>query len=303
MDLTIVINTYDMQREVPRTLMSALPPLQKNVTSRDYEIVVIDNGAEPALSLSGIDFAGVDVRLHRVAPEASHPSPVFAINDCVARLARGRFVMICIDGARMFSPYLVRRTLDILERNPNAFTYAGSRHLGRQVQSKAVETGYDQRQEDALLATVAWTKDLDHLFDISVWAGAHKRADPLAQNESNAFAVSAALWAQLGGYNPGFSSPGGGLCNLEIFNRFVDRADAHNVLLWGEATFHQIHGGAATSSDGYFTDSLEEYKKAVGQDYRRPNHRFDVDKGAAYNRKASVGKWHKFGKWYDFGRR
>ncbi|NDD63778.1 MAG: hypothetical protein EBZ36_07345, partial [Acidobacteria bacterium] len=34
-----------MAREAPRTILSALPPYQKNVTASDYEVIVVDNGS------------------------------------------------------------------------------------------------------------------------------------------------------------------------------------------------------------------------------------------------------------------
>ena len=164
MKLSVIVATYDMQREAPRTLQSLLSPLQKAVSSSEYEVIVIDNGSHHELSLSGPDFANVNVRLMRVPPEEAHPSLPFAINDCVSRMANGRFVLVCIDGARMFSPYLVRRTLDALNRAPDAFTYVGSRHLGPDVQMKSIHNGYNESKEDELLQSVEWTQDLDRLL-------------------------------------------------------------------------------------------------------------------------------------------
>ncbi|WP_136444138.1 glycosyltransferase family A protein [Pacificoceanicola onchidii] len=290
--LSIILNTYAMQREAPRTLRSMLPPLQKEVCATDYEVIVIDNGSPQALSLAGVDFGGVPVCLHRIAPEQSHPSPVFAMNACAADQARGRFVMLCIDGARMFSPYLVRRTIDALERAPGACTYVASRHLGPEVQMRSVQKGYDQAAEDALLAGAGWEADLDRLNAVSVWAGAHRHGTVYTQNESNAFALERALWLEMGGYREGFARSGGGLCNLEAFNRAMERPGARNILLWGEATFHQVHGGVATSKEGFFRDSQEEFRQAAGYDYRFPRYDFEVDMGLAYGREEAVGEWY-----------
>ncbi len=290
--LTIVLNTYNMQREVPRTLRSMVPPLQRGVSAQDYEVIVIDNGAQVPLSLEGIDCGGVDVHLWRLPPESSHASPVVAINACIAEQVETQFVMVCIDGARMFSPYLVRRTLDVLRANPAAFTYVSSRHLGPQIQSKSVKNGYNQTAEDELLSTIAWEQDLDHLHEISVWAGAQCHNNAFYQNESNALGLSRALWTDMGGYNQGFQRSGGGLCNHDLFKRLVERPNAQNVLLWGETTFHQIHGGAATSHAGYFTASLAEYKSAVGAENARPRYDFFVDKGLKYQRDMAVGKFY-----------
>ena len=200
--------------------------------------------------------------------------------------------MICIDGARMFSPYVVRRTLDALNRMPNSFTYVGSRHLGSDVQMKSTLSGYGPDQEDTLLQSVSWTQDLDRLNEISVWAGAHRYNNAFTQNESNAFALQRSLWQETGGYNLRFVRSGGGLRNLEIFKRFVERPDARNILLWGETTFHQVHVGAATSNADYFSKAQEEFKQAVGADYQLRCYNFEVDKGIAYGREAAIGQWY-----------
>ena len=149
---------------------------------------------------------------------------------------------------------------------------------------QSVKEGYDQAAEDKLLDSVPWQTDLDELYNISVWAGAHDPNNPLLQNESNAFALARTNWDFIGGYNEFFSRPGGGLCNLEIFNRIVNRNGALNILLWGESTFHQVHSGAATSHAGYFGESLEEFLRITGKNYKRPSYRFLVDPGEDFDR-------------------
>ena len=55
----------------------------------------------------------------------------------------------------------------------------------------------------------------------------------LLQNESNAFAMNRATWEWTGGYNEGFSRPGGGLCNLEIFSPVGEpRQGAERSAVW-----------------------------------------------------------------------
>ena len=290
--LSIIICAHHMQREVPRTLLSFLPPLQKDVDGVDYEIIVVDNGSPQALALGDVQHhASRPVRLVRIAAEGARASPVTAINAAVREQAAGEFLMICIDGARMASSHLVRRTVDVLARHPEAFTFVGSRHLGPKPQMLSVREGYDQAAEDILLAATPWREDLDRLFAISVWAGAHKDGNPLQQNESNAFAMSKESWRAMGGYDEGFVRPGGGLCNLELFSRHVRKPNALNVLLLGEATFHQVHNGAATSHDGYFDESLAEHAQVTGRDYSWPAYPFLADLGERYGRMAAVGKF------------
>lgn len=294
--LSIIICAYQMQREAPRTLFSFLPPLQKGVDGVDYEIIVVDNGSPQALTLGDAQRrASRPVRLVRVPAEDARASPVAAINAAVLEQAAGEWLMICIDGARLASSHLVRRTVDLLARHPQAFTFVGSRHLGPKPQMQSVREGYDQAAEDALLDATPWREDLDQLFAISVWAGAHKDGNPLLQNESNAFAMSKESWQAVGGYDERFVRPGGGLCNLELFSRHVRKPNALNVLLLGEATFHQVHNGAATSHDGYFNESLAEHTRVTGRDYSWPQYPFLADLGERYGRMEKVGQF-LFGK-------
>ena len=289
--LSIIVVGYKMQRELPRTLLSLLPPRQKAVETLDYEIIVIDNGSPEALDLDAVlERSPRPVRVDRIDMPVARTSPAHAINVAVRDRVRAERVMICIDGARLPSAYLVRRTADTLTRYPDAVTFVASRHLGPKPQMRSVLEGYDQTAEDVLLDSVSWEDDLDRLYAISVWAGAHDQRNPLQQNESNAFAMSRKTWDVLGGYDEGFVRPGGGLCNLEIFTRFVGRPQALNILLLGEATFHQVHGGAATSDDSYFKNSLTEHRAVTGKDYGRPAYSFLADLGESYGRLDAVGR-------------
>lgn len=290
-EMSVVVVTYDMQREAPRTIKALLPPLQRAADDIDYEIIVIDNGSRVPLTLPPDVAADGRVRLVRIAPQDAKASPASCVNWAVSEIATGGSLMICVDGARLPSAYLVRRSVDVLRHTPNAFVYAASRHLGAEQQMISTQKGYDQDAEDRLLETVDWMKDLDRLFEISVWAGAHESANFLWQNESNAFSLSRALWHDLNGFEESFEKPGGGLVNLEFFSRSVLRPDAFNVLIHGEATFHQVHGGAATSNARYYEESLGEHAVVIGAPYTKPDYLFFADLGAAFNRMNSVGRF------------
>lgn len=282
--LTIVILAYQMNREIPRTIRSALPDLQSEVSATDYEILVIDNGSKDALDITALDTRGVKTQVVRIQPEDASSSPVSVLNWAIENFVRTELVMVCIDGARMLSKELITRSIRTVLSYPNAVALTASRHLGPDLQFKSMLKGYDQSVEDRLLASVNWEADLDLLFDVSVPAGAHQREWPIAQNESNAFTMTVLEWKRLGGYNEGFSAPGGGLCNLEIFDRIIAREGAPSILLCGEATFHQFHGGAATSDGTYFKRWVHEYERVTGRPYQRPGPKFLIDLNTSQDR-------------------
>ena len=83
--------------------------------------------------------------------------------------------------------------------------------------------------------------------------------------EANALFMRRASWDQLGGMDEGFDALRGGLVNLDTYSRAMELADAQlKVLLLGEATFHQLHGGIATNvSPEEIEVSFEELGSAV----------------------------------------
>jgi len=91
--------------------------------------------------------------------------------------------------------------------------------------------------------------------------------------ESNCFGMPKAAFERLGGFHPGFMSPGGGLVNLDFFRLAVESPDLAYVLLLGEATFHQYHGGV-TSNVALQAHPWEvlhaEYVRLRGNRYIRP---------------------------------
>ena len=142
-------------------IRSLLPPLQRCVDDLDYEIIVVDNGSPKVLDVGdAVRAVPRPVRVVRIPPDDASPSPVACINAAVRDHASGDRLMVCIDGARLASSHLVRRTADVLTRHPDAFTFVASRHLGPKPQMQSVREGYDQAVEDELLDSVAWSTDL-----------------------------------------------------------------------------------------------------------------------------------------------
>jgi hypothetical protein len=155
--------------------------------------------------------------------------------------------MVCIDGARMLTPGIVRFTLAALLGFPGRPVITMAFHLGPKLQNEAMLEGYDQAVEDRLLATVDWRRDGYELFRIGCPARSSLAGWLGPIGESNCLTLDRAAWDRLGGYDERFVSPGGGLVNPDFLKRASDELGMP-VMLLGEATFHQFHGGVATNT-------------------------------------------------------
>ena len=80
------------------------------------------------------------------------------------------------------------------------------------------------------------------------------------------------LFERIGGYDERFTSPGAGFANLELFHRYTTRPNARNVCLLSEGTFHQVHGGIATSGRVKADVFEAEYQGIFGRPYARPDY-------------------------------
>lgn len=242
--LTVVVNFYDMRREAPRTLRS-LTPAYQGVDADDYEVLAVDNGSPAPLDPAMVAAFGPNFRHLVFEPE--WPSPAAALNHAVAQ-GSGERVMLCIDGARILSPGILRTTDRAFRAFNNPFVYTLGMHLGHRVQNEAIAAGWTTADEDALLASVPWEHDGYELYRIATVAPSSKEGFFSDLAESNCVALSRAQYERMGGYDEAFRSPGGGLVNLDVMNRARLDPTVDPVMLLGEATFHQMHGGVATNS-------------------------------------------------------
>lgn len=136
---------------------------------------------------------------------------------------------------------------------------------------RSILAGYDQAVEDRLLAASGWEENPYRLFDISVFAGSSSQGWFVLPLETNALFLSRAHWQELKGYDPRFVTPGGGLANLDIWKRLCSDPKGRVIMLLGEATFHQVHGGIATNNQiSPFESFHAEYVAIRGNNYEAP---------------------------------
>ena len=242
--LSVVVVFYNMRREAERTLFSLTEEYQRGIQLDDFEVIAIDNGSEEPLAERRVLEFGRNFRY--IPLDATTPSPAPALNRGVS-LARGEIILCLIDGARILSPGIFSYTLAAFKAFTDPFVYTLSMHLGPEIQNESMLNGYDQRAEDELLESVDWRTDGYQLFRVSTLAASNSDGFFAGSSESNGVALRRETFRSIGGFDERFEQPGGGIVNLDFFNRLQQSESLEPVMLLGEATFHQFHGGAATN--------------------------------------------------------
>jgi predicted O-methyltransferase YrrM len=267
-NVSLVVISYNMARELPRTIRSLSPLMQRKVTADDYEIIVMDNGSTVPIKVDANQNWQAPVRYF----EMSNPtvSPVRAINQGL-KLARSELCGVMIDGARIASPGLIAAAMQASRLHARPVIATLGFHLGSEVQMASVLKGYNQETEDHLLEQQDWTADGYRLFNISVFAGSSAGGWFAPISESNALFMPKQLWQELGGYDERFVAPGGGLANLDLYARACALPNSQLIVLLGEGTFHQVHGGVATNAlQSRWEEFHDEYQKIRGCPFQAP---------------------------------
>lgn len=272
MDMSVIVNFHNMRREAPRTLFSLSRSYQRGVEDIQYEVVAIDNNSLEKISEADVQSFGDKFRY--VQHNSASVSPVDAINY-YASDSKANIIVIVIDGARILSPGILALIYRCFQALRDPFVYTLGMHIGPELQNNSILNGYNQAVEDELLNSIAWKDDGYRLFDISSLAHSAQNGFFSQLNESNCFALTRSAWFSLGGLDQRFQTPGGGYVNLDFFNRAVGNSGLIPVMLLGEATFHQIHGGTATNvpwEQHPYPRFEAEYQVLTGKPYQRVEH-------------------------------
>jgi hypothetical protein len=256
--ISIVIICFNMNREIHRTLYSLSHHYQRFDSA--IEIILIDTGSEISPKLEEFRYLSLDVTV--INYPSSNPSPVHAINEGISR-TKYDLVGVLIDGARLASPGILNACQRASQLYVNGIFTTRNYQLGPDLQYKSLDNGYSKNIEDDLLKSINWEVNGYRLFEISTAEHLSHDNEPLL--ESNAIFMRKHLWKQLGGYDPLFTSAGGGAANPDLLKRACDLPETLLVRLAGEATFHQIHHGVTTSSS---TTAFANLKRASHEYYK-----------------------------------
>ena len=272
--LSIVVVVYDMPAQAQNTLVSLSTEYQHDVSMDDFEVIVVENESENLINEQFIQSLPRNVHYHK--RQETQPTPVHAINFG-ASVARGDYICLMIDGARMLTPGVVKNLLMGHRIAEQSVVSIPGYHLGEQLQQESVDSGYGLEAERELMRSIAWPDQGYRLFDIACFSGSSATGFFLPNSESNCISVPRKLWHDLGGYDAQFDLRGGGLINLDFYRRACEYPGIQHVIIPGEGTFHQFHGGVTTGGEkrevrgAYIEASKAQYRDLRGEDYSSPN--------------------------------
>lgn len=273
--ISIVVIVYKMPEQARKTLYSFSTAYQRGVAADDYEVIVVENESDQLMGADAVRDLPGDFRYF--LRKETRPTPVFAVNFGAAQ-ARGSHIAVVIDGARMCTPGVVSYMLAAARLSPHAVTAVPGYHLGHELQQVSILNGYDEAAEAELLAGIQWPADGYRLFEIACLSGSGSSGFFKPIGESNCFVVPKAVFDELGGFDEGFTETGGGQVNLDFYKRAIELPHTQLVILFGEGSFHQIHGGVTTGTKGSHREEtmaahFAQYASLRGEAYSPPGKR------------------------------
>lgn len=241
MKLSVIVIFFNNRREAPRTLHTLTRAYQEKIQSLDYEVLAIDSNSPEPLNEKTVTSFGAEFSYHFV--KTLHPSPVEALRRGL-ELSKGEYIMVIIDGAHMLTPGILYKWQDATRSYPASMVYTQRYHLGKYLQNDNQD--HNQNIEDALLNSIDWKNNGYELFRIchftqsgEWWFSKHM--------ESNCFIIPRQKLIEHGSIYKDFFSVGGGFLNMEMFKKAAEDTELTTIVLMGESTFHQFHGGTTTN--------------------------------------------------------
>jgi hypothetical protein len=271
--LSVVVVLYEMQRAAKRTLHSLSAAYQRDIDERDYEVHVVENGSKHPVGEGFVRSFGGNFHYHLL--EDAPPSPAYALNHGVNK-SRGEHVALMIDGAHILTPKVFANAMQVTKAVKCPITAVRRFFLGPGQQPQTIRDGYDEDLEDRLLAQIRWPEEPYRLFEVGTFMGRARNVWFGRLFESNCLILPRRLYKSIGGSDESFHLPGGGFLNLDTFSRSMEVPGTQLVVLLGEGSFHQIHGGMTTNADPDEAQRRvqkyrEQYRRIRGREYTVPD--------------------------------
>ena len=242
--LSMVVVGYRMAEQLRRSLFTLSAHYQRNVAEQDYEVIVVENASDQNLDQACLQELGPNFRYF--LREETGTSPVHALNFGLQQ-ARGEVVGVMIDGAHMLTPRVIEHALACSRAYPNHLVAVPVYHIGSDEQHESVRRGYDEAAQDTLLESVDWRADGYELLRISCWCSANAKGYMQPMSESNCYFAPRANLEKIGFADTSFTHEGGGALNLHMFRALGLMPDSTYIVLMGEASCHQYHGGVTSN--------------------------------------------------------
>lgn len=241
--LSIIVIAYNMPRQAMNTLYSLSVPYQKNVSVDDYEVIVVENRSSHNLHKQ--DVLALGSNFHYFLRDEKGVSPVDAVNFAFEQ-ARGEYIGLSIDGARMVTPRVLEYALLAFALNKHALVMVPGYHLGEHDQKFHLDAGYTEEKEIAKLRELNWHENGYRLFQFATWSSSNQRGYFQPMQECSCIFASAKDFEKIGRADARFNQPGGGSINLHIYRSLGMLPHSKLFVLPGEGSFHQFHGGVTT---------------------------------------------------------
>jgi hypothetical protein len=259
-----------MRREIPRTLQSLAATYQRDCAGLDYEVLVLDNNSSEHLDEGMVKSCGD--RFHYHFLQDAPPSPAYALNYG-AKHSSGEILCFMIDGAHLLTPGTFSTALACFRAFGNPLVLTRYFFMGPAAQNESILEGYNQEQEDRLLASIDWPRDGYRLFEVGVpLQGRQPRITWFNKMlETNCLFMTRSLFERIGGANERFDIPGGGFLNMDLYSEAAAVDGVTSVQLIGEGSFHQLHGGTTTNVSPAERDAKlemyhDQYRRIRGRD-------------------------------------
>jgi glycosyltransferase involved in cell wall biosynthesis len=241
--LSIIVIIHRMARQAENTLYSLSASFQENVSEHDYEIIAVENDSDDPLGEQRALAQGRNIRyFFRHEPGVS---PVPAVNFAFEQ-GRGALIGLIIDGARLVSPRVVEHALLAARLAEYPLVVVPGYHIGPQEQHLHKSAGYDEQVEKELLDEIDWRNNGYDLFTVSCFSGANPVGFFAKFLESNCLFCRRESFEKIGRADPRFNLPGGGSVNIYIYHALARLPESRLIVLPGEGSFHQFHGGVTT---------------------------------------------------------